>query len=289
MFSTFTGSSKRPRNVNLSGQARNPFANTAWSPSLASSASKTVSDAQAERERRQLERQRLKGAATIQRVWRGHRSRSTLADNWRATFDHVYLSASDSSPSQRLLSTFNLLLAFFSVRRGDDIRRVFLFARDSDAVHFEQAGPINAHPARLRRLTSILIMTLNAASSKRCVHRPEQALLAGDQILIAATRSGLQQEFGPLLKLVVRIISRSPATINNDLGDYFQTMARLSRVRDAGNWIPLFVDAVTTPLRLASEISKFIANHRGGFAPLQLWLIPEQQKLPRIKRLPTTS
>ncbi|XP_044719178.1 HECT-domain (ubiquitin-transferase) domain-containing protein [Hirsutella rhossiliensis] len=231
MFSTFTGNSRRPRNVNLSGQAGNPFANTAWSPSLASSATKTVSDAQAERERRQLERQRLKAAGTIQRVWRGHKSRRTLADNWRATFDHVYRSASANSPSQRLTSTFNLLLAFFSARRTDDVRRVFLFARDSDAVDLEQISPTNTHPSRLRRLMGILVKSLN----------------------IVSLRSELHQDLGPLLKLIVRIVSSSPATIDKDLGDYFQALAQLSRVRDAGQWTALFVEAVATPLRVASE------------------------------------
>ncbi|KAF4504728.1 hypothetical protein G6O67_008137 [Ophiocordyceps sinensis] len=230
MFSTFSGSSRRPRNINLSGQTSNPFANTTWSPSLASNATKTVSDAQAERERRQLERQRVKAVGTIHRVWRGHRTRRTLADNWRAVFDESYNSASNQIPSQRLSSTFNLLLAFFSARRTDDVQRVLRFACDADAVDLKQIGSADANPFRIRRLVSILAKSLNVVSSRR----------------------DLQQALEPLLKLIIRIISHSPSAIAEDLGDYFQALARLSRVRDAGPWAALFVDAVTTPLRAAS-------------------------------------
>lgn len=169
MFSTFSGSSRRPRNINLSGQTSNPFANTTWSPSLASNATKTVSDAQAERERRQLERQRVKAVGTIHRVWRGHRTRRTLADNWRAVFDESYNSASNQIPSQRLSSTFDLLLAFFSARRTDDVQRVLRFACDADAVDLKQIGSADANPFRIRRLVSILAKSLNVVSSRRCV------------------------------------------------------------------------------------------------------------------------
>ncbi|KAM0525755.1 hypothetical protein ACHAPE_000466 [Trichoderma viride] len=105
MFSTFTGSSRRPRNVNLSGQTSNPFSNTTWSPSAASNATKTVSDAQADREKRQVERRRLKAASQIQKTWRGYRSRSTLKEQRRNDFDLVYKSLSDADAIQRLYRT----------------------------------------------------------------------------------------------------------------------------------------------------------------------------------------
>ncbi|ODA79904.1 hypothetical protein RJ55_05501 [Drechmeria coniospora] len=132
MFSTFTGSSKRPRNVNLSGQAGNPFANTSWSPSVASNATKTVSDAQAEREKRQIERRRLKAAGKIQMVWRGHRTRTALAETRRAMFDDIYNSSSNASP---------------------------------DEVPLDQIIPANMHSCRLRRFVDILVQSLHEIST----------------------------------------------------------------------------------------------------------------------------
>ncbi|PHH91174.1 hypothetical protein CDD83_1455 [Cordyceps sp. RAO-2017] len=234
MFSTFTGSSKRPRNVNLSGQAGNPFANTAWSPSLASNATKTVTDAQAERERRQLERQRLKAAAKIQRVWRGHKTRTLLADGCREDFDKLSLPDSPSSPAQRLSSQFNLLLAFFSARRPDDIGRVLLFARDSDAAGLSQIIPANAHTSRIQKLVKILVSALGAVFST----------------------SNLSQDSRSLLKLILQIISHTPVALVSSIDSFYATLARLARNRDADTWKLLLAEAVTTPLQLTSGLAE---------------------------------
>lgn len=164
MFSTFTGNSRRPRNVNLSGQAGNPFSNTSWSPAAVSSATKTVSDAQADREKRQAERQRLKAAGQIQRTWRGHRARQATSESRRLAFDSLYTSASSGHvPAERLPFAFNLLLAFFSARHHDDIRRLFLFVRDCETVNLDQIPPAGAHPSRMTRFVQILVDGLNGA------------------------------------------------------------------------------------------------------------------------------
>lgn len=167
MFSTFTGNSKRPRNVNLSGQVGNPFANTSWSPSVVSSATKTVSDAQADREKRQAERQRLKAAGKIQKTWRGHRTRSALADARRATFDELYNSASNGASPERLPIAFNLLCSFFSSRRSDDLPRLFQYIRDSETVDLSYIAPANVQPSRLQKLVTILVKSLQASVSRR--------------------------------------------------------------------------------------------------------------------------
>ncbi|KAK7742272.1 ubiquitin-protein ligase (E3) [Cytospora paraplurivora] len=112
MFPTFSGSSRRPRNVNMSGQKKmNPFAATSWTPSNASSASKTVADAQAERNKRQLERDKLKAAQSIQRIWRGHRSRRTLKDERRQALDALYGDISHSDSRTRAAEALPLVVA----------------------------------------------------------------------------------------------------------------------------------------------------------------------------------
>lgn len=89
-FTTFTGSSRRPRNVNLSGQPSNPnpFASSSWS--RPGDPSRTVVQAQAERQKRQQERERLQSAKTIQRVYRGSVARAETREMHRAQFDDAY-------------------------------------------------------------------------------------------------------------------------------------------------------------------------------------------------------
>src|ERR1700680_4464473 len=96
MFQTFSGRSRRPRQVNLSGQNLNPFAASSWSPS-ASGTQKTVANAQQEREQRRQERERLNASKRIQRTWRGHRSRRQLADSRRALWDEIETNSCQSS------------------------------------------------------------------------------------------------------------------------------------------------------------------------------------------------
>ncbi|PFH55889.1 hypothetical protein XA68_17443 [Ophiocordyceps unilateralis] len=237
MFTTFTGSSKRPRNVNLSGQAGNPFTNTSWSPSLASNATKTVTDAQAEREKRQLDRQRLKAASNIERVWRGHRTRSLLCDGWRQEFDHICRPTSFASASLPLATVFNLLDAFFSARRPDDVRRAILFAHLSDAVPLEHLVPADAHISRLRNLAAILVQSLNVDSST----------------------SGITQDSACLLKFVSRVVARSPDSLAPSVDLYYRALAQLCCSRDTEPWKELLVDAVTSPLRATSASAESAA------------------------------
>lgn len=123
MFQTFSGSSRRPRQVNLSGQNLNPFAASSWTPN-ASGTQQTVAQAQQERLRRQQERERLNASKRIQRTWRGHKVRKELADERRRTWDDANRSGSCSNEDLALILQLQLLLAFFTPRRPDDIERL---------------------------------------------------------------------------------------------------------------------------------------------------------------------
>lgn len=141
MFPTFSGSSRRPRNVNLSGQRNtNPWA------SGASGASKTVAQAQAEREKRQRERDELNAAKKLQRVWRGHKGRQSFKQTCRERYDALYGQPIDHDYSQRVTSTLPLLLLFFNPTRTEDQHRLDLFIQDlatfkSDPVNFGLFDP----------------------------------------------------------------------------------------------------------------------------------------------------
>ena len=97
MFQTFSGNSRRPRQVNLSGQNTKPFA-AGWNPS-ASGTQTTVAHAQQERQFRQQERERFNASKRIQRTWRGHKTRRELADLRRKVWD-------DSEQSEEALGSW---------------------------------------------------------------------------------------------------------------------------------------------------------------------------------------
>lgn len=125
MFQTFSGSSRRPRQVNLSGQTPNPFAAASWNPSAsASGAQKTVAHAQLEREQRQRERERLNASKKIQRVWRGHRTRIELADSRRRYYKSNYNSGEEGRHSLVPVEQLQLLVAFCDPEREDDIAQL---------------------------------------------------------------------------------------------------------------------------------------------------------------------
>lgn len=88
MYPSFTGSSRRPRQVNLSGRRSNPFA--------------AVAEAQQERGKRQKERDRLNAARVIQRSWKGHKSRENVKAVIRREFDET-----ESSVDATASSTFS--------------------------------------------------------------------------------------------------------------------------------------------------------------------------------------
>ncbi|KAI0888063.1 uncharacterized protein GGS22DRAFT_92937 [Annulohypoxylon maeteangense] len=132
MFPTFTGNSRRPRNVNMSGQRNtNPWATStsSWSQPT-SGASRTVAQAQVEREKRQKERDELNAAKRLQRIWRGHRDRRGFKQACREEFDTLYSQSIGHDLSGRAISAMPLLLVLFDPVQADDQRRLDLFIHD---------------------------------------------------------------------------------------------------------------------------------------------------------------
>lgn len=134
MFQTFSGSSRRPRQVNLSGQNINPFAPNASSPS-ATGTQKTVAHAQQERLQRQRERERLNASKKIQRVWRGHKVRRELAESRRALWDSIQ--AGESADASWCVEQVRLLVSFFNSRRRDDLERLISMSTNIATFGFE--------------------------------------------------------------------------------------------------------------------------------------------------------
>lgn len=159
MFQTFSGSSRRPRQVNLSGQNLNPFAASSWTPS-ASGTQKTVANAQQERQQRQQERERLNASKRIQRTWRGHRSRRQLADSRRAVWDDVETQGVHSETDVVLVEQAKLLVAFFSPRRRDDIGRLTSLSSRISVLGYQDFLALEEVQPLLVRLANVTLEAL---------------------------------------------------------------------------------------------------------------------------------
>lgn len=137
MIPTFSGNSRRPRNVNLSGRNNNKLL-SAWAPSSGFGTSDTIIKADEKRKQRQLEKKKLEAAQKVQRTWRGHRVRENLRYLRRDAFDRIYRQTFPSSspiddPAQRLLQGAPIICAAFQPSK-QDLNRIVLLSHDIIAI-----------------------------------------------------------------------------------------------------------------------------------------------------------
>lgn len=268
MFSTFTGNSRRPRNVNLSGQAGNPFNNTSWTPSTASSATKTVSNAQADREKRQADRHRLKAANQIQRAWRGHRSRQHTYDSQRRSFDNLYQTNPIDAAPERVTLAYSLLRSFFTARRVEDRQRLLQFLGDCRQVGLADSPPFHATPRQAARFSRILLDALNSALADKFVQqfpatpcwRPYTSAFVTNEL-----GSDPQQDTLNLVDLARQFLATSHSLTSSSAGDYFGALATLCQSSTIdSNSSRILVDSFSQPLILGLEHGSFILLSRAN-------------------------
>jgi ubiquitin-protein ligase E3 C len=168
MFPNFTGSSRRTRNVNLSGQrAVNPFTNPSWTSSSPAGASKTVAHAQAERQQRQRERERLQATLRIQRLWRAHQVRRRLRTSRRQLLDQLYaVEESDEGLLQRSVTALPLLLAVYQGSEPGDRERLRWVAQDLVRTDFGAFTTGAVPPPRMNKLVKVLIAALERYAAR---------------------------------------------------------------------------------------------------------------------------
>ncbi|KAL1652274.1 ubiquitin-protein ligase (E3) [Diplodia intermedia] len=156
MFQTFTGSSRRPRQVNLSGRVSNPFAQLGAGQGSQSA----VQSAQQERAQRQRDRDRLHAARLIQNAWRGHACRRALYDQIRRDWDGLesqsHADAAYPTEADAFLQIQRLLL-FMNLRNDDDHRRLTRYCNRAMKSEFT-GGP---WPMAYLRLERAVLGTLN--------------------------------------------------------------------------------------------------------------------------------
>lgn len=225
MFQSFTGNSRRPRQVDLSGRNSNPFAAYS-SPRQSQAVPKsqiTVANAQHERLLRQQERDRLNATKAIQRTWRGHQSRRRTHENWRQQWDYregllgckprisesLHKNEEDTSPGPTAytcepegLSQLQLLLLFVSPRCADDISRLERFAQRLLST-FHGTFPSSIWAELLLRLARVAL----------------EILLRNDLDETAVNN---------FLSLLVFLARSIPKQLAQNAGTYYQALASLT-------------------------------------------------------------
>jgi ubiquitin-protein ligase E3 C len=174
MFPTFTGNSRRPRQVNLSGRRTNPFAATG---SVGTQGA--LAEAQQERERRQRERDRTNATKVIQRTWRGAQCRSVLKREWRAEWDAEEAKAAGTSDMEvtfrdpipyttesESLMQLQRLLHFVEIGDERDVARLRLYmARQSLALqHDPELSSGGPWPMIYLRLQRVILSAIDSVS-----------------------------------------------------------------------------------------------------------------------------
>ncbi|KAE8396592.1 hypothetical protein BDV23DRAFT_177586 [Aspergillus alliaceus] len=178
MFQSFTGNSRRPRQVNLGARNTNPFAAfpSGRQHPHGAGPQNTLAVAQQERMLRQHERERLGASRIVQRTWRGYRNRKITRGTWRAEWDVTEQQRSEIHPSfdelsedivqssvpyetaAECLSQLRLLVQFLEPWNSGDILRLAYFSKafqetlrevPTIATEGEWTTPLN----RLARLT----------------------------------------------------------------------------------------------------------------------------------------
>ncbi|PHH54540.1 putative E3 ubiquitin protein ligase [Ceratocystis fimbriata CBS 114723] len=157
MIPSFSGNSRRTRNVNLSGRGGNS-AFSIWAPSSGFGASDTVNKAEEKRKRRQLEKKKSEAAQTVQKVWRGHKTRSSLRRSRQLELDKLYSPAPELDPRRRLHTAVPLISATFRPTTID-CQRMLAVVRDIRKVGPE-ALPSLASGVQLRLFSDKIIDAL---------------------------------------------------------------------------------------------------------------------------------
>ncbi|RVD86712.1 uncharacterized protein DFL_004974 [Arthrobotrys flagrans] len=155
----FPGSTKRQRNVNLSGKSK---------------PSSGLVVAREERARREAERQRLAAATKIQSIYRGYAIRRSVCRGLRADWDRSVGFPAALPPADYSDDSLALLLSFCDPADTEDVRRlVFMISafhpndEPSSSIGLALAGN-----GRSRLLITRLSRMLLAALSSPSIHHP---------------------------------------------------------------------------------------------------------------------
>ncbi|KAF1845300.1 uncharacterized protein K460DRAFT_366176 [Cucurbitaria berberidis CBS 394.84] len=276
MFTSFTGNTRRPRQVNLGGRRPNPLGNSSTGAGAGSQAA--LDRAQQERVQRQRERDALNAAKRIQRVWRGHTSRREVADELRRQWDAAERSASrlqqttSYGSEEEALVQLQRLLRFASARSEEDLSRVSHYgSRQMETVrqlHITSSGRWSLAYLRLEKMLLVAL------------ERQSKPFLT------------CQDHTGKLLDLVRFVADQIPSETSQNAKQYYRTLAhtisRLAPTLDASEtatseaWDVIF-STVTSPLKTVTGYT-LDAYEAFGYTFLTLPLMSSDSKSPLIHK-----
>lgn len=229
----FTGSSRRPRKVNLSG---NRSTTTPSSSSVTSRnknpPSNSLQAAREERAARDAERKRLKAAGIIQRTWRGRVDLERQRREWRVTWDSNF---AKGVTDERVPDAISLLLAIVGMGRKKDRRKWM----EEDVIRLSAAIDII-------RCWSPLASTSVDNWSKRMRY----LMWFFSKLLIGAVDSSVLKD-GSLrksLSLLSLLVREIPRLVDRE---YYEALSKFTASKQMKGCIDELVDAVLSPLQSA--------------------------------------
>lgn len=199
--------------MNLSGRKTHAFGSSGGG----AGSQAAVDRAQQERAQRQHERDTLKAAQLLQRLWRGHSARQSVATVLRKEWDAIEGESSQPSPpytsGNESLAQLHRLLRFYNIRDEDDLRRIRHYGlRQIDTARTLSIASSGPWPLAYVRLQSILLSVLD----RRGQTIESQPALFQDYINIlhfltiqipAETAQNAQYFYGTLALIVSRLAS----------------------------------------------------------------------------------
>jgi ubiquitin-protein ligase E3 C len=232
MFTNFSGNSKRPRNVNLGGRKSHAFGSSgSGSGSGAGAGSQAALDrAQQDRLQRQREREELKAAGRIQKVWRGHASRQKLASLLRQEWDVV-----EGSNAVEPIDTpyrseeeahvqLQRLVRFVNTRNHEDVGRIRHYtSRQMETVRklgLTASGPWPSAYLRLETMALTIIgrQMKASASSEQIISSLATLRFVADQIP-AETSQNAPVFYATLAQVVSGLSLEGGADVDTKLVD----------------------------------------------------------------------
>jgi ubiquitin-protein ligase E3 C len=235
MFQSFTGSSRKPRQVNLSGHSPTPRRNLPPAASQkqtggAPGGQAAIAQAQAQRAQRELERERLNAGRRIQRAWRGHASRRRTKEGWRGEWDGIEVERTDPLPS----GVEDLL------RKPEDGEQAWAYKSAEECyaqmrllLHFLDIK-MEMDRARLAYFGAALRRTLEEVPSIATggfwtVQLYRLSKLAVDAVDVSATqqRASNERQLGALLSLLLFLSCLIPKHMAKNARRYYGALAGL--------------------------------------------------------------
>ena len=253
MFPTFTGNSRRSRQVNLSGRVANgPATRAATTPGMQNA----MAHAHQERLARQQERDRQNAARQLQRVWRGYCARKQLQTHYRSLWDLAHRNPQAPPPDQTEVDQINDTMARPSSTQPeadlqDELDLLLRFVVFSDV---EDLHRLNEFAVRFLNARQRESWPLTNPSWRRLAFRLATHLLSA--LALVKHRSSLTKA---LLPLLAELASSNPEDVARFSSRYYRVLASLTTggAESTHQLDPteaaLVIQCVVAPLQMAAS------------------------------------